>query len=240
MAFLRKHPHIGICGTFATTFGEKKPCRWSYPCAAPEIKVKLLFECSFVHSSVMMRRDLLEQYGLKYNPRLQHSYDWELWQKAAQNFDLANIPKYLIKYRVHDQSVSAKTLDMQIQTAKNLDDVSLRQLNLEHHPLRQIHRDTAFETLNIKNRGKGFLDQVNEWFRTLQEANRTYPIYNEEALDRFLKKRMFIVLTNNTQHPQPAAQYFFKKKLYLYISWMWSLKFILKIGLSSLRPPKMK
>lgn len=240
VAFLKTHPNVGICGTFATTFGSKERERWSYPCDAPDIKVKLLFECSLVHSSIVMRRDYLERYNLKYDTRLDHSYDWELWQRAARHFDLGNIPEYLVDYRIHKQSVSATTLELQGPTAEKLDDISLAMLNLDDHPLRQIHRDVAFETFKVKNRDKAFLHQVKEWFDTLREANRIHRVYEEQALNRFLKKRLFIVLTRNTKHWRQALEYFYIERLFLYISSIWTLKFMIKIGLSSSKMFTMK
>ncbi len=235
VAFLKGHPNVGLCGTFATTFGGQKRRRWSYPCEPSDIKVKLLFECSFVHSSTVIRRDFLEKYDLKYNKSLEHSYDWELWQRAARHFDLANIPQYLVEYRIHEQSVSARTLALQGPAAEILDDASLALLNLHGHPLRKIHRDVALETFKAKGRDREFLHQVKEWFDALVEANRIYGVYEEEALMSFLKKRMFVVLTKNTRHWSTAVKYFFAEGLFRYVGWIWSLKFMIKIGLSALK-----
>ena len=229
--FLETHPEVGICGTFITTFGAKK-AKWSYPCSHRDIHVKLLFECSLAHPTVMMRKDLLDQYGLNYDDTLNHSYDWDLWQRAAQCFKLANIPQYLLKYRLHEQSESQRTLDLQETTAKQLDDRSLARLGLQDHPLRHVHRDVAFETLNAANREKEFLHQVNQWFQALQAANHSHNIYDEDALNGFLKKRFFVVLTKNTRHKRVVWNYFKEQKLYRHVPCLWSAKFMVKLLLN--------
>ncbi|UCC39594.1 MAG: glycosyltransferase [Candidatus Aminicenantes bacterium] len=229
IAFLESHPHVGICGTFATAFAGKKRIRWSYPCHSPLIKVKLLFECSFVHSSVMMRKELLDKFDLRYDERMNHSYDWELWQRAARHFDLANIPEFLVEYRLHEQSESVRTLDRQQNSAERLDDVLLSQLKLGSHSLRHIHRDVAFETFNAKNRESKFIDDSMEWFEQLTQANRSHRIYSEDALIRFLKERLFIVLTNNIQHRLKVLKVFFGQKLYKFVKLTWTFKFTIKI-----------
>ncbi|MCP5104418.1 MAG: glycosyltransferase [bacterium] len=228
VSFLESRPEVGICGTFAHTFGVKR-VKWSYPCRPEEIKVKLLFECSLVHPSVMMRKDLLDKFQLNYDDTLSHSYDWDLWQRASHCFDIANIPGYLLEYRLHEQSESQRTVDLQAETAGRLDDVSLERLGLQNHPLRGVHRDVATETANIKNREADFFDRVKEWFDVLEEANRVHDVYDEQALHRFLKQRFFIVLTKNGGHGRSAFSYFKSQHIRRYVPLSWSLKFLVKL-----------
>jgi glycosyltransferase involved in cell wall biosynthesis len=235
MEFMENHPEVGICGTYAIAFDGKRRFHWSYPCGAQDIKVKLLFECSLVHSSVMMRKEFLDRYDLKYDVQLEHSYDWELWQRAANCFDLANIPEFLVKYRVHEQSVSYRTSHHQMEAAKQLDDASLGMLGLEDHPLRKIHRDVALDTFNAEYRDRKFLIQAKEWFGTLRSANQIHDVFEQEALNRFLKKRLFVILTKNTHHWRKALTYFLNERLLVRVNWLWSLKFFVKICLSALR-----
>ncbi|MCP4147164.1 MAG: glycosyltransferase [bacterium] len=228
VATLEQNPEISICGTFATTFGAKQ-VRWTYPCSDAGIKVKLLFECSLVHPSVMMRKDRLDKYGLKYDDTLKHSYDWDLWQRAALHLQFANIPDNLINYRLHEKSESTRTLDLQEEVAKKLDDVTLARLGLQNHPLRTIHRETATETQKILNRDEPFLHQVKEWFDKLREANRIHKIYDTAVLDEFLKERFFVVLTKNTRHRKTAYHYYREQKLSRYVPLLWTAKFLLKL-----------
>ncbi|MCP4217272.1 MAG: glycosyltransferase [bacterium] len=229
--FLDANPSIGICGTRATTFGAKT-VTWAHPSKPEDIKVKLLFECALVHPSVMMRKERLDKFNLTFDASLNHSYDWDLWLRASRHMDIANIPEVLLQYRLHQASESTRTLDLQESAAKKLDDESLAFLGLQNHPLRPIHRDTAAETLKILNREEEFLHLVKEWFDTLKDANRIKRIYQQEALERFLDERFFIVLTKNTRHWKTAFKYYKQKKLYRRVPLIWSLKFLLKTALA--------
>ena len=73
---------------------------------------------------------------------------------AAGAFPIVNIPEFLLKYRLHEQSESIKTSHFQKETAEYLDNNTLKILKLENHPLKIINRDVAFETLNLKKRDK--------------------------------------------------------------------------------------
>jgi glycosyltransferase involved in cell wall biosynthesis len=234
VAFMDSHPEVGVCGTFVITFQGKKENRYTWPCQSADIKVKLLFECTIAHPTVMIRKSFFDQHGLRYNERLGHSEDWELWQRAGRYFELANIPVFLLRYRIHQGNESFKIFPRQRDAAEKLDAESLKLLGLENHPLRTIHRDVAFETFHAKNREPGYINDVLAWFDLLKQANQARLVYDRDALNRFLKKRLFIVLTNNTRHWRKTAGVFFKEKLYRWVPWLWTLKFTAKIFLGML------
>jgi len=236
VAFMESHPEVGVCGTSAVAFNGPKETLWKHPADHEDIKVQLLFECCLVHPSVMIRKRFLDEHQLRYNELIGHSEDWELWQQCAKHFRLANLPEVLVRYRVHSQSVSRLTLDRQQAAARMLDNASLRLLGLDHHPLHGIHRDVAFETFNAKNRESGFLESVVEWFGQLTAANRGGGIYQPESLKRFLKKRLFVVLTNNPRHRRTGLGIFLREKLYRYVPLSWSFKYMTKLILSVFTP----
>lgn len=230
--FMDANPEIGICGAFAIAFHGKREIYWQWPCHPDDIKVKLLFECCLAHPSVMMRKDLLDRYKLRYSETIGHSFDWELWQRAAECFDLANIPAFLLRYRLHEANESKKTLHLQEQAAKLIDDQTLERLGLANHPLRQIHRDAAFETMNAKNRGPEFLDRVIQWFDQLETANSLKKIYNADALRRFLNERLFLMLKANLKYRRAILKIFSNHRLYRQVGIYRSFKFMIKVLLS--------
>ncbi|UCH94206.1 MAG: glycosyltransferase [Candidatus Aminicenantes bacterium] len=236
VAFMEKHPDVGVCGTFVITFRGKKENRYTWPCQSADLKVKLLFECTIAHPSVMLRKSLFDKYRLRYNETLGHSEDWELWQRAGRCFELANIPLFLLRYRIHEGNESFKIFHRQREAAEKLDAESLKPLKLQNHPLRSIHRDVAFETFNAKNREPQFIHHVKEWFDQLKHANQNHQVYDENALNRFLKERLFIVLTNNTYHWRSALRMFRKEELRCCVPSMWTWKFMAKILWAMLKP----
>ena len=229
IAFMDSHPDIGICGTFAIAFHGKREIDWRWPCQPEDIKVKLLFECCLAHPSVMIRKDLLDRFNLRYSETIGHSFDWELWQRAAECFPLANIPEFLLRYRLHEANESKKTLHLQEQAAKMIDDQTLQRLGLENHPIRQIHRDVAFETMNTKNRGPEFLGQVIQWFDHLEGANSFKKVYEMNALERFLNERLFLVLKANLKYRRMILKIFFHRRLGCHVGPYRTFKFMLRI-----------
>lgn len=236
--FMDANPQVAVCGSYALAFNTdtRKTEPWHHPVSNDDIAVRLLFECCLVHPAVIMRKEFLDKHLLKYHEQIGHSEDWLLWQQVARYGKLYNIPEILLRYRVHGKSESRRILDRQLKAAQTLDDDSLSPLGLQDHPLRKIHRDVAFETFNTENREEQFLHDVVEWFETLQKANGQHSVYHPEALDRFLKQRLFVVLTNNTRHRKWVRKYFFKNRLYRHIKLSWSIKFVLKLFISIFKP----
>jgi glycosyltransferase involved in cell wall biosynthesis len=233
-AFMEAHPEVGVCGTLANAFDGQQKTKWRWPTNHEDIKVKLLFECCLAHSSVMIRKSLFDSSHLEYDEKIGHSFDWELWQRAVDHFELANLPEFHLRYRLHPENESKKTAHLQKTAALKLDDRSLERLELHEHPLRQVHRDVAFETFNFKNREPEFLRQVVHWFQELENANKKHGIYSLEALQRFLRERLFVVLHYNTAHPGLILKLFFNERLYRDVGVFRSIKFLVKVFLSLL------
>jgi len=231
VAFMEAHPEIGVCGTFVKAFShqDKKETKYRWPTKSEDIKVKLMLECCLPHPAVMIRKTFFDRYGLRYDEKIGHSFDWELWQRAADHFDLANLPEFHLKYRFHPENESKKTAHLQKAAALKLYDRPLERLGLHNHPLHQVHRDVAYETFNVKNREPEFLNQVVQWFRELENANKKHGIYSAEALHRFLRERLFVVLHYNTAHPRLILKLFFKERLNRDVGVLRSIKFLVKL-----------
>ncbi len=237
VAFMEAHPEVGVLGTFVRVFLQQEnqeEIKYRWPTRPEDIKVRLMFETCLPHPAVMLRKTFFDRYGLRYDENIGHSFDWDLWQRAADHFDLANLPEFHLRYRLHPQNESKKTAHLQEKAALKLYERELEKLGLHHHPLRQVHQDVAFETLNIGNREPGFLDQVVQWFNLLEIANQEHRVYSETALRRLLKERLLVVLHFNTRYTGLVLKIFFKQRLYQYIRIFKSMKFLTKVFLSSL------
>ncbi len=61
----------------------------------------------FVHSSIMMRTDLLRRLGGYRHPFL-GAEDFDLWLRMSEHGVIANLPETLVRYRVHGGNVSRR------------------------------------------------------------------------------------------------------------------------------------
>lgn len=104
--YMDRHPNVGVTQTYQQYFGKNaenfihRP-----PVSAKEMKAKLLFFCDACHSTVMMRKAVLEQHGLRYDSSAQLE-DYELWTKIVNMTDFETIPEIYGAYRVGSNNIS--------------------------------------------------------------------------------------------------------------------------------------
>ena len=97
--FLIANPEVNLLGTWAEIFPVKNnvPRFHKHPANDSELKFELFFDCPFVHSSVMLRKECLKTTGY-YNPE-KTAEDFDLWARIARSSKVANIPDVLLRYR---------------------------------------------------------------------------------------------------------------------------------------------
>jgi len=168
--FLRKSPRTGLCGTWFRSFGGARSAVVRPPTGAEEMAAKLFHESPLAHPTVMFRRALFAHHGLRYSYEYPHAEDFELWTRAAQVTELANLPEVLLRYRRHDEQVSNVKKARQDESVKK---ILLRQL-------RRIHANTTEEEREahvaiVSNRmpdATGVkVDYVESWLRELVRRN---------------------------------------------------------------------
>lgn len=106
LAVLDANPHLVLVGTWARIVRLNDDGQWiesgshRHPVADEELRVRLLWNNPFVHSSVAFRRDDFVQAG-RYgtDPVLNWPEDYDLWARMAALGELANIPTELLTYR---------------------------------------------------------------------------------------------------------------------------------------------
>lgn len=109
VTFLDAHPDIAMVGTWAAILDESGQANrfHRHPCDPATLEFELLFDNPFVHSSVMVRRSVLEEVGGYATDRSRRfPEDYELWSRIARRHPVANIPEVLQFYREVTGSLS--------------------------------------------------------------------------------------------------------------------------------------
>ncbi len=121
ISFLEKHPEVGILGSAAFIVNEFGATvdQIVVPANPALIQWHLAFENCFVHSSVVMRRDVLQALDY-YRSGARHAEDYDLWSRATDITRLTNLPDSLMKRRVWDGNVGNANSTEQEHTACNV------------------------------------------------------------------------------------------------------------------------
>jgi Glycosyl transferase family 2 len=165
--FLRTHSAIGVCGSWARTFGEGRELVIQAPVTDDAIRSWLIFGSAFVHPAVMMRRDVLRNLDGPYLP-IPGAEDYDLWVRLADTTRFYNLPQVLLKYRRHSTQVTQQGNEARvIQAGKvRLDLLTRLGINCSAREQR-AHVALGFEPVD---REKPESDEVAAWLMRLYEA----------------------------------------------------------------------
>ncbi len=105
--FMENHPQIALVGGSAEWIDAKGRHLWIYdfPLEDKEIKEVIQIHNPFCHSAVLMRTEAFE-HVLGYRTIFTQSHDYDLWLRISEQFQCANLPQVLVKYRLHPQQIS--------------------------------------------------------------------------------------------------------------------------------------
>ena len=106
LQFLHEHPDVLAVGSWATVIdehGDDQGIR-EVPSGAAALK-DLRWKTVLIHPSVMFRRAAVSRLG-GYSVGATNAEDYELWLRLAAAGGIDNIPKPLLRYRVHSAQMS--------------------------------------------------------------------------------------------------------------------------------------
>ena len=109
-AFLEAHPEVVLLGTWAARMdgaGRAIAGLGREPVTDRAIRRKMLLANAFFHTSVMLRRQVLTNHGLAYDPGLPFAQDYDLWSRLLAHGQGANLPQPLVRFRTHPGQISA-------------------------------------------------------------------------------------------------------------------------------------
>lgn len=106
--FLDVHPDVGLLGTACRVIDELRGREWDAQVATSDqaLRHALIKHNPFFHSSVMMRKSILEKVD-GYDEAFPYIQDYELWIRIANCAKLANLAEVLTVHRFHRDSASA-------------------------------------------------------------------------------------------------------------------------------------
>ena len=111
--FLRQNREIALVGSRVQTIDQTGADSGSYPllpCEHDDIVSYALHANPLAHPSVLLRRSAVLAAGNYRYVGSVNIEDYDLWLRMACQCRLANLPDVLLRYRVHEQSVTQQSL----------------------------------------------------------------------------------------------------------------------------------
>lgn len=205
--YLDEHPDISICSSWIETFGNHNGNIWKLAVDPKLVKCTMLFYSAICHPAVMMRKKaVFDDLGLKYEGY--HGEDYTLWVKVAKQSKLSNVPKVLLKYRTHSNSLMSTNAAANKEASDRVRMAQLKDLGI--NPTEdefKIHG--MIGRWEFDDSAKFLLDS-KAWFSKIVEANKNKSYYDQKTLVRFLNKKLLDIYKGiKIKHVKGIAKLFF-------------------------------
>lgn len=207
LAFMDSHPEIGICGTWYERDDGTQVSLIRPPIDDASIRFMLIFDAVFAHDSVFIRRALLKQRGLRYDPTCLAAQDFDFWVRCAPHTRFANLPKIHLRYHFHPNNTSHRKRNEQVRVADLARGAMLIQLGLSPSKTElKLHLDLVhFRFQGDLTR----LDAAGFWLSTLARAASQRTGLTESAILAEVSRYWYGACGRLAQHG-PAVYRLFK------------------------------
>ena len=194
--FMDENPEVGVSGTWIRLFGDQPRVVDRCPVGASVVKAYMLFDNPMFHPTVIMRRRLIEEYSLRYDPLFKRTEDFELWSRASEYFVMDNLPEVLLRFRVHNASVTSTTQDVMTQQTEGILARSLERIGIK-----PTSEEIKFHHVIGRGRRLHTCDEIEsteKWLSMICDRNRKVGVYDTEALDKAIGMIWFRLCSNST------------------------------------------
>lgn len=216
--FLEGNPAIGLLGSAFEIIG--KEIKNSYPVADDDIRLTMLFLNSFLHSSVLFRRELCLTNNLYFNKKYIHAEDYKLWTELMFKTKVSNLDEVLVKYRVHDNQISHIHSKEQIEGTQKIQKEYLEAAGFEF-------TDQEFEMIQNSRLLKTFGNEAYDYLVVLDklyDQNQKTAFFNERVMFDFLASRYRMAIFDLKIFTNDIANQLSKSLIFNKINWTFKQK----------------
>lgn len=185
VSYMDQHTNAGITQFYQHYFGGgRDDFIHRPPRSAEAMKAKLLFFCDACHSTVMIRRAVLESHHLYYKKDVPLE-DYDLWVRFVQVTDFETIPEVYGEYRVGLNNITNRKNDeIQIFMCHNVANQLKRNLALEI-PEESLYLLNGWYNIFLdfgEEKKASELKKLQILLREIWDANQRVRYYDEKAL----------------------------------------------------------
>ncbi len=191
--FLENNLEIGLCGTWIRKFGDKN-IEVRYPLEHDLLRSLLFFKNPIATSSVLVRRNIIQNNNLFFNSAFDPAEDYHFWERLSRNTKIANIPEFLTLHRIHHEQVSrANGGKLSSENAiRRINIMQLEYLGLQHCKEEEY---VIFENFRSRMQASKVTDLYNiiQLLNKIRFANKKTCAYPEPYFSKLLAKDFFLI-----------------------------------------------
>lgn len=208
--YMELNPNVGVCGCDYIQFKNATEKRHKADVDYDTILSYMIFNCSIVHPSLIIRKSVLESLDTVFNMDFKHAEDYELWSRLIFETKFSAVSKVLFKYRLHEQQVTEVNKQAQIKTANLVRKIFLQKIgfNFSDDELLTHYKIGSSQLLHTEND----LYKAEAWLSNLMLQNEKQCFIAKPIFNFIIGKQWFDVC-GNTNLGLKAYFYYSKSDL---------------------------
>lgn len=183
--YLENNAEVGICGSWIEFIGEQSGVI-ERPVSFEEIQFGLFFSCPLTHPTVMMRNDLLKKYNLIYHTEYYYAEDHYFFAQASLHFKIVNLPKVLLKYRIHSSQIGSARWKEQFFAKSAIQANLFSNILLKKNDEDLKWLKTFFREQSVPD--EKWLNDIESYEERIIKDNEVNPVYPPSILNRAVNK----------------------------------------------------
>lgn len=183
-----------VCGTDVKYFGGQRG-RFSKPklkIKSNDIKNSLLIHCSLHHPTVMIRREILIKYNIRYNHNFRNAEDYKFWVDLLDYGEFHNIAEKLLFYRISSTQISTAGHNLQIQNSIKCQNEYFRKKYPECDLPKNINIDSLRRLRNMDTNNRYILPYLYHRLNNYGIRELFYYLFSFDWIR--MERRDFIIL----------------------------------------------
>ena len=210
--FLKANGKYVACGTWQLYSNGKQYLVHKTKKQPELVKAMLLFKPSIMNPTSMLRLSMINRNKLYYNTELTIAEDHDLFLRCSMAFSLTNIQKVLVKYRASETSIIKKFKSQEDESDKIHNVIYTEALN--YLGITPTKSDLVNHSLSCSDKKfASFIEfkSCYNWLVTLKLKNKETKVYDDDALDKVLAHRFYVISKKASSFGLKTFLFYFKK-----------------------------
>ncbi len=196
--FMEANPGVGISGTCITAFDEQgRQRKGRLPFKPDQIKAYLFTASAFFHPTVIIRRELLCRWDLRYEQQYFRAEDHALWLNVVERAQGANLPLVLLKYRLlpHSETrLADKNREERRQVLQSVHQLALSKIGIRLSEEEQFLYSCSMVRMDIHLVKDRPVRELIHLYEKILAAARQSRYVNARYLKQYLSLRLVAFL----------------------------------------------
>lgn len=210
VAFMEAHPDVGIVGgqVIAVHGNERHPMQM--PTTNDECRAMLLFHSCFMQPTILIRKEILDRHGLRYDLAYRATGDYEMWTRMMWVTKFANLDVVVVEYIWHGEQLSASWSNV---TSEQRISPIIRVLNELHIADRSVAELLFLMSWLYRSIQPSDTDKALAMIHLLLQQNEKYRVFEQSALRRVLDRKWGLFCAHATRHGLPTFKAYWSADL---------------------------